>query len=277
MKNILVPTDFSDNCNKAAELAIEMAKIFNAEIHFLHQLKTPINWVKLNKTDEKNYPEILERIAQAKNNLKKLEKNAERKGLKCRTFLEYISDEDNIVKHSEHFHHDFIVTGSKGIQDGFLNKLFGSNVQKIIRKSIVPVLVVKENEISFPFKSIVFVSDFSEDVSNAFKEVMTLAKKCNSKIHLLNINIKSDVNSVENGLNPIKKFLSNFPKLENYAMHVYNESSVFNGIKKFKESNKVDLIAMYTHNRKGLKNIFSKSIAEDVTNHSENPVITIHL
>jgi len=34
MKNILVPTDFSDNCEKAAKLAIEMAILFNSEIHF---------------------------------------------------------------------------------------------------------------------------------------------------------------------------------------------------------------------------------------------------
>ena len=47
MKNILVPTDFSDNCNKAAELAIEMAALFNAEIHFLHQISTVVNWTKL--------------------------------------------------------------------------------------------------------------------------------------------------------------------------------------------------------------------------------------
>ena len=36
MKNILVPTDFSKNCNKAEELGIEMAKLYNSEIHFFH-------------------------------------------------------------------------------------------------------------------------------------------------------------------------------------------------------------------------------------------------
>ena len=60
-------------------------------------------------------------------------------------------------------------------------------------------------------------------------------------------------------------------------MHVYNESTVLGGIEKFEGSNNVDLIAMYTHSRKGLANVFSKSIAERVTNHSKKPVMTVHL
>ena len=62
MKNILVPTDFSENCNKAAELGITMARLFDAEIHFFHLLKTPVDWVKLDKQKEKRYPETLKKI-----------------------------------------------------------------------------------------------------------------------------------------------------------------------------------------------------------------------
>ncbi len=57
MKNILVPTDFSD-CAKAAEdIALEFAKKANAKIHFLHLLMTPVDWVKLSLEKEKLYPE----------------------------------------------------------------------------------------------------------------------------------------------------------------------------------------------------------------------------
>lgn len=277
MKNILVPTDFSNNCDKAAKMAIEIAALFNSEIHFLHQLDTPIDWVKLDKTEEHNYPDTLDKIGVAKSKLRELDMEAEHKGLKSRTFLQFVSDEQAIVEHSHDFHHDFIVTGSNGVQQGFLNKLLGSNAQKIIRNARVPILVVKENEVTFPFKNIVFVSDFQEDVSEAFNEVIQIAEKCKAKIHLLNINTTSDFNSVEGGLQPIKTFLEHFPKLENYAMYVYNEANVLSGIQKFTDANNVDLVVMYTNNRKGLANIFSKSIAENVTNHSEIPVMTVHL
>lgn len=277
MKNILVPTDFSDNCIEAAKLAIEMAALFNSEIHFLHQLNTPVDWVKLDKTEEHNYPKILAEIGVAKSKLRALDKDAEHKGLKSRTFLEFVTGEEAIAAHSNNFHHDFIITGSRGIKKGFLEQLLGSNAQKIIRTARVPILVVKEDTVTFPFKNIVFVSDFKEDISTAFEVVERIAKKCNAKIHLLNINTTSDSNSVENGLQPIKDFLKHFPKLENYEMHVYNESTVSNGIEKFEDANDVDLIVMYTHSRKGMSSIFSTSIAESVTNHSKKPVMTIHL
>lgn len=277
MKNILVPTDFSKNCNKAARLAIDMAALFNAEIHFLHLVRAPIDWMKIDKLEEQNYPETLKAIGIAKSKLRALDKEAEKKGLESRWFVEFVSDEGAIVAHSQNFDHDFIITGSKGIQNGFLKQLLGSNAQKIIRKARVPILVVKEDAVVFPFKDIVFVSDFKEDISSAFKEVGKIAKKCNAKIHLLNINTALDFNSVENGLQPIREFLGHFPKLENYAMHVYNESTVLRGIQKFEDSIAVDLIAMYTHSRKGLSSMFSKSIAEGVTNHSTLPVMTIHI
>lgn len=276
MKNILVPTDFSENCNKAAEFGIKMAKLYNSEIHFFHLMETPVDWIKLDKQNEMQYPKTVEQIGSAKADLRELQKEAEKQGLKCRTFLEFDGGQANILKHSGHFHHDFIVTGSSGTKGG-VRELMGSNVEKIVRKANVPVIVVKDEEISFPFKDIVFVSDFLEDVSEAFKHVISIAEKCSAHIHLLRINIQTDFNSIEQGLFPIKKFLKDFPDLKNYSMNVYNEPSVETGINNFLNYKDADMIAMCTHGRTGFLSLFSKSIAEDVINHSGLPVMTVHL
>ncbi|WP_373056386.1 universal stress protein [Zunongwangia sp. H14] len=274
MKNILVPTDFSENCNKAAELGIKMAKLYNSEIHFFHLMKTPVEWVQLDKEKEKRYPETVKQIGSAKADLRELGKKAERQGLECRTFLEFDGGQGNILKHSGHFHHDFIVTGSSGTRGG-VRELLGSNVEKIVRKADVPVIVVKDEEVSFPFKDIVFVSDFREDVSEAFKHIISIAEKCGAHIHLLRINTQTDFNSIEQGLNPIKEFLKKFPDLDKYSMNVYNEPTVEIGINNFLKYGNADLIAMCTHGHTGFLSLFSKSIAEGVTNHSELPVMTI--
>ena len=169
------------------------------------------------------------------------------------------------------------INNPKELESPHVVKCVLSNTQKIIRDIHVPILVVKEEATLFPFKNIVFVSDFKEDMSNAFKQVVKIAEKCNSKIHLLNINTNKDFNNIKNGIVPIREFLTNFPELENYEMHVYNESTILKGIETFQKDNEVDLVAMYTHNRSGLSNIFSKSIAENITNNSKKPVMTIHL
>ena len=276
MKNILVPTDFSENCVKAANLGIKMAKLYDAEIHFLHLMTTPVDWVKLDKLKEKRYPETLKKIGKANSALRKLDRKAESQGLKCRTFLQFDSGQKNILEHSTHFHHDFIITGSSGTK-GVIREITGSNVEEIVRKANAPVIVVKDEAVSFPFKNIVFVSDFKEDVSRAFKEVISIANKCNARIHLLRINTQTDFNSIELGLNPIEQLLSKFPELKNYSMAVYNETSVETGINTFVKQNPVDLITMVTHGRTGFLSLFSKSIAEGVTNHSALPVMTIHI
>lgn len=276
MKNILVPTDFSDNCNKAAELGIKIAKLYDAEIHFFHLMQTPVDWVKLDKQKEKRYPETLKRIGTAKSKLRALEKMAEKENLKCLTFLEYHVDRKNILRHSGHFKHDFIITGSSGTK-GIVRELLGSDVEQLVRKSNVPVIVVKEDEVTFPFKDIVFVSDFIEDVSEAFKEVLSIAKKCTAKIHLLRINTESDNNSIALGLKPITHFLEKFPELQDYSMNVYNEMNVETGINTYLKNNEANLVAMCTHGSAGFLGLFSKSIAEGVTNHSSLPVMTFRI
>ena len=276
MKNILVPTDFSENCTKAANLGIEMAKLYEAEIHFFHLIHTPVDWVKLDKLKEKRFPDTLREIGAAKSALRELEKKAEKEGLKCQTFLEYQIETTNILKHSGHFHHDFIITGSSGTK-GTVRELLGSNVEKIIRKSDVPVIVVKGDDVGFPFKNIVFVSDFMEDVSGAFEHVISLAKKCNAHIRLLRINTQTDTNSIAAGLDPIKRFLERFPDLKNYSMYVNNEPSVETGINTFVKHEPTDLIAMSTHGSTGFLSLFSKSIAEGIANHSALPVMTVKI
>ncbi|MFD0863926.1 universal stress protein [Sungkyunkwania multivorans] len=276
MRNILVPTDFSKNCNKAAQLGIEMAKLYSSEIHFLHLMKTPVDWVKLDKEKEKRYPETLKQIGKAKSALRELEKTAEREGLKCRRFLQFDAGQGDILDHSGHYHHDFIITGSSGTK-GVIREITGSNVEEIVRKANAPVIVVKDEEVNFPFKNIVFVSNFEENITDAFKQVISIANKCGARIHLLRINTETDFNNIKLGLDPIEKMLQNFPELKNYSMAVYNEPSVETGINTFLKQHPSDLIAMVTHGKTGFLSLFSKSIAEGVTNHSTLPVMTIHI
>jgi len=276
MKNILVPTDFSENCTKAANLGIKMAKLYNSEIHFLHLMKTPVDWVKLDKQKEKRYPETLKKIGIAKSALRELDKKAERSGLKCRTFLQYDAGQADILEHSGHFHHDFIITGSSGTK-GVIREITGSNVEKIVRKANAPIIVVKEENVTFPFKDILFVSSFEEDVKHPFQEVLSIVEKCDAKIHFLRINTESDSNSIAMGLNPIKSFVEHFPELKSFTMNVYNEMEVETGINTYLKHNSADLIAMCTHGKTGFLSLFSKSIAEGVTNHSTLPVMTLHI
>lgn len=59
--------------------------------------------------------------------------------------------------------------GSHGVS-GFREMFIGSNTEKVVRFSEVPVLVVKNEITSFEVRNFVFASDFSEEIKNHFKK-----------------------------------------------------------------------------------------------------------
>ena len=186
MKNILVPTDFSDAANRAADIAIAIAEKSQSEIHFLHLQITPVPWTKLNKEKEKRFPDTLKQIGHARDELGKLVKKAEGKGLKAKEFLVFDVGREEILKHIPFHHHDFVVMGSHGAS-GAKELFVGSNAQKVLRDATVPVLVVKEKS-NWPFKNVIFASDFEEDVREPFRMVVEFADLNESNIHLLYVN-----------------------------------------------------------------------------------------
>lgn len=150
MKNILVPTDFSKCAQIASDIAMELAKKSNAEIHFLHLLMTPVDWVNLPKEEEDNFHETKKEINHAKSELSKLKRKAEKLGLVVKDFLVFDKGREEIDLHTKHHVHDFIIMGSNGSK-GYKG-ILGSNTQRVIRNSSVPVLIVKGKYEDFKIK-----------------------------------------------------------------------------------------------------------------------------
>ncbi|MEQ9261879.1 MAG: universal stress protein [Owenweeksia sp.] len=275
MKNILVPTDFSDTANRAADIAIAIAEKAKAEIHFLHLQVTPVEWVKLDKRKEKRYPDTLKQIGHARGELHKWVKKAEEKGLIAKDFLVFDVSRDEILKHIPHHHHDFVVMGSHGAS-GAKELLIGSNAQKILRHATVPVLVVKEQS-TWPMQNIVFASSFEDDVQTAFHTVVKLADLSEANIHLLYVNVPSAFEETDKSLEKMKAFHKSCPRKGTCTLNIYNALNEERGILSFAKSVNTDLIAMITHGRAGFFNLMGKSIAESVANHSERPILSINI
>ncbi len=275
MKNILVPTDFSDTANRAAEIAIDIAEKANAEIHFLHLQVTPVEWVKLDKRKEKRYPDTLKQIGHVRGELHKWVKKAEERGLIAKDFLVFDVSRDEILKHIPHHHHDFVIMGSHGAS-GAKELLIGSNAQKILRHATVPILVVKEQS-TWPMQNIVFASSFDEDAQSAFRTVIKFADLSEANVHLLYVNVPSVFEDTERSLEKMRAFHKSCPRKGTCTLNIYNALKEERGILSFAESINADLIAMITHGRTGFLSLTVKSIAESVANHSEIPLLSINL
>jgi len=274
MKNILVPTDFSDCARVAEELGFKFAKKANAEIHFLHLLRTPVDWVKLPLEKEDFYPEVKKRIGAAKSKLSQLKRDAEKIGLKAQTFLVYDKGQEEIDLHIDHHKHDFIIMGSYGAKG--LKEVIGTNTQRVVRYSSAPVLVVKKKSQKFEIKNIVFASTFEEDVQKPFQKVVDFAKLMGAKIHLLNVNVPFNFKETDEIEAKMQSFLERSTN-ESCTINIYNALNEERGIQKFAESISTDMIALTTHGRTGIMKMISPSITESIVNHSEIPVFSVNI
>lgn len=275
MKNILVPTDFSEAASRAADFAISIAEKSGAEIHFLHLQITPVLWVKLDKEKEQRFPETLKEIGHAKNELNMLVKKAEHKGLKAKKFLVFDVGREEILKHIPFHHHDFVIMGSHGAS-GAKELFVGSNAQKVLRDATVPLLIIKEKS-KWPVKNVVFASNFEEDVKEPFKTVVKFADLNESNIHLLYVNVPFSFEETDKSMEKMHAFHKTCPRGETCTTNIYNSLNEERGILKFAKSVNADLIALTTHGRSGFFSLIGKSIAESLANHAEIPILSINL
>jgi len=140
LKRILFPTDFSSNSIQAEKLALDIAGKYHASLHLFHSVQAPVDWVKLSIDEERNYPEILEKIREARARFDEFEKKYSEIDIK--TFIGFNVAGEDIIKHADDNDIDLIVIGSHG-NSGFKATVPGSNTRKVLELSDVPVLVVK--------------------------------------------------------------------------------------------------------------------------------------
>jgi nucleotide-binding universal stress UspA family protein len=170
---------------------------------------------------------------------------------------------------------DFIVMGSHGA-NGFNEFFIGSNTEKVVRYSDVPVLVVKNEIETFQANNFVFASDFSNEIKKPFAKMLQFAKTYNSHLHLVMINTPNSFKPTKTADRIMKEFISDFD-YPNHSLHIYNDMNVEKGILNFSSAKKADLIGMCTHGRTGFAHFFNGSISEDLVNHAVKPVITFKI
>jgi nucleotide-binding universal stress UspA family protein len=170
---------------------------------------------------------------------------------------------------------DLIVMGSHGA-DGLQEIFIGSNTERVVRTSDVPVLVIKGDIKEFKPKTFVFASDFEEESLPALKKAKEMAALLNSKLHLVYINTPGDeFLSTADANAKISKLLDD-AKIDS-SVEIYNDYTVEKGVLNYSDQVSADLIGIPTHGRRGLSHFFMGSIGEDIANHSEAPVITFKI
>lgn len=275
MKRILVPTDFSEHAGYALKVASQIAKKNNGEIFLLHMLDLPsqANDVMGPGSD---VPEIMFFMQKARERFEEIKQSPHLEGIPVTEAVQFERAFEGIIQSSKKHNIDLIVMGSHGAS-GFQEMFIGSNTEKVVRTSDVPVLVIKKEENDFNPERFVFASDFSPETEKPFAKAVDFANAFNAELNLVFINTPNDFISTHEAERLINNFADKFDIKNNYQAHIYNDVNVEKGILNFTNKINADLIGMSTHGRKGLAHFFNGSISEDLVNHAVRPVITFKI
>jgi len=142
-RNILVPTDGSDITSKAVQTAITLAKTLGARLTTI-SVKEPFPYSAISEMQPvppQEFYDAQERIAAAR--VKSVVDAAALEGLSCSGHtVEALHPWEAITDHAKSQDCDLIVMASHG-RRGVSALLLGSETQKVLTHSAVPILIVK--------------------------------------------------------------------------------------------------------------------------------------
>lgn len=280
MKKILVPTDFSPTAENALKVAAQLAKRFNGEIFLLHMLELPLELLQPSSgsavaSGSQSLPEALFFMKLAKKRFREIIEKPYLRDIKVHETVEFHQAFDGIMEVSQQHDCDLIVMGSHGAS-GFKEMFIGSNTEKVVRNSTIPVLVIKREIPVFEVDSFAYATDCHLDSRHNLKLAQDFAEKIGAHLHIVYINTANNFMTSADAQKCLDEYIEG-ADLQNYTTNIFNDVSVEKGILNFAESVDAGLIGISTHGRKGLAHFFNGSISEDLVNHSSRPVITFKL
>lgn len=274
MKRIIVPVDFSKYSEFALEMAANLAKRYDAEILVLHMLE--ISETILTKGSDDLQAEAVFFLKLAEKRFDEFLEKDFLEGVRITPIIKHFKVFTEVNDVAKEHDADLIIMGSQGAS-GMKEIFMGSNTEKVVRHSDIPVLVMKHSPILMDFEKVVFACDFSDKAIEPYLKASKMFDLLGSTMHLVYVNLPNEKfrssSEMESRVSDfLKKADGNTDKMSNVSF--VDDYSVEKGILSFSENIKADIIAVSTHGRTGLAHFFEGSISEDLANHSVLPVMT---
>lgn len=261
-RNILLPTDFSDNAWSAAVYALKLYAKEECTFYFLNS-----QIIKVSKLSNLSNKLIETMKKDALNELKALKELAETSNDNMNhDFQIILSTQDltiAIKKAIKDFKIDMIVMGTKGTTAS-KEFFFGSNTAQVIKNNHHCPLLIIPDEFDFvqPVQ-IAFPTDFNRLYSD--KELTPLKDMVeiyNSKIRVVHIEVKEHLNDdQEHNLSMLDKFLSNYEHSFHWMPDYAKKTTEIND---FIEELKIDILVMVNYKRSFIEKITKEPVIKKI-------------
>lgn len=277
---ILLATDYSVAVMNAERYAVQFAKATNSILSFFHVYDAPLPPPRITMS----YKDMLD-SAKTKE-AEKLKKHRDKLFNSLGILPGEINNEcivregtagKQIRKEAKESDADFVIVGTHGAS-GFGEKFFGSHSWDVIKKSSVPVIAVPKDALFTGFKHVVFGTEYREGEIPVLVFLAKFAKRFDAEVTVLHstnyvLSKHFEKDMFERFRNDIREKIS-YPKLK---MQLIKSENIIDGLNRFCEHSKADLLVMSPEQPFLLEKIFTPnpSVTRKMTFHTSVPLMTI--
>jgi nucleotide-binding universal stress UspA family protein len=279
MKNILIPTDFSENAWNATQYALELFKNQDCVFHLLNSYTPAIassrfmaatvqvgmfeNTAQL--SSKRGLQNIIKRIYKTYKN--------PRHSFKTSSSFSFLVDE--VKEAIEKQKIDLVVAGTKGAS-GFDEVFMGSNTVRII-KSIknCPILAVPQYYEFVKPNEIAFATSFNRFYTKSeLQPLKEMAKTFNATIRIVHVQyeIKALTELQQFNLSMLRKYLND---IQHYVHTVSELNSISKTLEVFTEALDIHLLAMLNYQHSYLEKMTRESVIKRIAFHTQVPLLII--
>lgn len=269
MKTLLVPCDFSSYSMNAFQFALDMAaKSPGTAVHTLHVIELPILHDSILMPVLSFEQDLMNELREkAEKQFKVNNKKYNKDGVRLISEVQFGKVSDKIQQYTKDHNIDVIIMGSHGAS-GMREFFVGSNAEKVVRQSSVPVLITK-TYYKGPIKHIIFPNTLeTEEQEDLVMKVKALQDFFQAHLHIVWINTPLNFTADSVTRKRLEQFAKRF-QFRNYTIATHSDVDTEKGILEYAKTKDATLIAMGTHSRKGIAHMLYGSLTESIVNHTD--------
>lgn len=269
MKKILVPVDFSEVSELAAQFAIELAELRDSEVIFLNSAHVDYfhdyqysTFSNVKSLMDDVYNSMQERMKKFEN---QFDTRVSITGKVSQTSL-LTAIKEEIDEQGA----DILVMGTSGCS-GLEEVFIGSNTERVVRNVSCPVISLPVSKEVKDVKKILVPLDLREIRSSFLEKVAAMQKLFSCDLEFLWVKTPHNIENEEVVGKELSKIFAE-KGITDFQFFVTNNVFPSDGILIEAHESKADMIAMATHARRGIAHWLSGSMTEDTVNHVDVPV-----
>ena len=205
---ILVPVGFSEQSLAALKQACLIAKIKKSEVIILSVIEEQSKISSL--LIDSSFEEIRSKVKDKLDEISEM--HSSKFSVKVDSMVASGKIYEQIVEVSSMINANLIVMGTNGSPKGVIKKFIGSNAERVVRLSNIPVITIKENTSTENFDNIILPLDLGKETKEKVTFAIEYARYWNSTIRIVSVFLKDNTNEKNiliKNLNQVSNFISN--------------------------------------------------------------------